>query len=169
MLWGEVTDVVGLAPLLVMEEIVVDLNLASILREISMLQRRLYTLVDVSYATGWKEAGAAASTVQWNVPLDLIEDNQGYVLVADMPGVNTDDLRVEVKGNKMLLSGMRGETYESEPQAVYRIERPLGVCKREITLPEEVDADSVEATLDDGVLTVKMPLARPRSREIKVM
>lgn len=85
-------------------------------------------------------------------PVDIYENDEGYLLYADMPGVTADSLAVEVNGNELRISGTNGVTYE-----------------RRFRLPRGIDGDHAHAHLDDGVLTLRM--AKPeheRPRRITI-
>ena len=98
------------------------------------------------------------------------EDNEVYFVEAELPGMRMEDIQVEVLGDEVHLKGVR-ETKIDENAAFHRRERGYGEFERTLTLPTEVDVDQVEATLKNGVLTVKLPkaeAAKPRKIEVKV-
>jgi len=139
----------------------------AILREIALLQRQLANLADIGFTTGWNASRQNAEG--WEPPVDLMESDTGYVLYVDLPGVPREDIRVEMKGNRLLLFGSRAYEREEDPESVFRFERPHGVFKREVVLPTTVDEEKVEAQLSDGVLAVRLVLKQPNGgREIPV-
>lgn len=102
------------------------------------------------------------------VGLDLEETDDAYVVEMEVPGVKREDLSVDVAGNMLRV---HGEIKERERTGILRQQtRRTGQFERRITLPGEVDQDSIEASLHDGVLTVRAPKSRdekPRRVEIK--
>lgn len=96
-------------------------------------------------------------SVKWAPAVDILETPDAYVFRAELPGVGKDNIRVEVHGATLILSGER--PLEPDPQvAVYhRIERTHGVFERAFTLPGQVDVDDVEARYVDGMLEVILP------------
>lgn len=102
-------------------------------------------------------------------PLNIWEDAENLYAEAELPGLTMDDLEVIVKGNELTLRGQRRE--QEQPSVTYhRRERGVGSFQRVVRLPVEIDADHVEASLRNGVLTIKLPKApsaRPRRIEVK--
>jgi HSP20 family protein len=82
---------------------------------------------------------------------------------ADLPGVSEDDVRIEVRENVLTVSGERKTESEEKRNGYYRVERSFGTFSRSLTLPEGVDADSIEANFDKGVLEVRIP--KPEQRK----
>lgn len=100
--------------------------------------------------------------------VDIEEEDGSYVLEADLPGVKREDVKIEQMGNELLISG---EFKERERKGVIRRQtRRMGKFAYRVALPEQIDADKIEAKLDQGVLTVKVPKsqqAKRRQIEIK--
>ena len=87
---------------------------------------------------------------------------------AELPGVAQEDLEIDVVGNELTLRGSR-KTPPTEGLTFHRQERPTGAFRRVVRLPVEIEADKVEATLRDGVLSIRLPKAeRAKSRKISV-
>jgi HSP20 family protein len=102
--------------------------------------------------------------------LNVWEDGQSVYAEAELPGVSHDDLDVSVVGNELTIKGSR-KPMESKGVSYHRQERQVGEFTRVLTLPVDVDADSVQASLKDGVLQIKMPkshAARPKKIDVKV-
>lgn len=87
---------------------------------------------------------------------------------AEVPGVKGEDLDISVVGNELTIKGTR-QTVGSENSAYHRRERGAGDFVRVIRLPVDVDADKVQASLRDGVLTLTLPKAEAaKPRKINV-
>jgi len=102
-------------------------------------------------------------------PVDIVEDDSGITLSADLPGVSREALQIRVDGDTLTLEApiQLGEASELEP--VY-VERRAGRYLRSFTLSRELDSANVAATLKDGVLTLRLPKleqARPRRIEVR--
>lgn len=89
--------------------------------------------------------------------IDETEDPQGITLRVDVPGLEPDDVDVEVSGNLLTIRGSREEKSEEKKPGFRRHERRSGSFCRTVSLPPYVDADKVEASYDKGILTVKVP------------
>lgn len=98
-------------------------------------------------------------------PVDVYETPQGYVLLADMPGVTADGLEVHVEHGQLTLHGKPGAV---EAKAGHR-EFTLRDYHREFTLADELDTDHITAKFQDGVLRLEIPkAARARTRKIPI-
>ena len=100
--------------------------------------------------------------------MDLYETAEAYVLTAEIPGVDRDDIDIQTSDGRLILSGMRRERATACEQ-FHRIERGHGHFSRAFSLPEPIDVGAVSADLKDGVLTVTIPKLTDRgARRIDV-
>jgi len=129
-------------------------------RELSMLQNemnRLFgTMLDPT------AANAARGTARWMPAIDLIEHDDAFVLHADLPGMDDDDISIEVQDDVLTLSGTRSSTVEQRGEGRTRIERASGSFTRSLGLPDGVDPEQITARFDRGVLEVRIP--KPEQR-----
>jgi HSP20 family protein len=104
----------------------------------------------------------------WVPPADIEETDDSYVLEVELPGVNRDDVNIELRDNELRITG---EIKEKERTGVLRRQtRRVGQFEFMVTLPGDIDRDKVEASLHDGVLTVRLGKAtasQPRQIEVK--
>jgi HSP20 family protein len=92
------------------------------------------------------------------VKVDVTETPQAYVLKADLPGVNKQDIHVQVEGNRVSLSAeVRQEDRLTDGEKVLRSERYVGSVARSFQLPEDIDNVAAKARYDNGVLTLTLP------------
>ena len=104
----------------------------------------------------------------WQPPVDLYETADAYVLTAEIPGVERDDIDIQTGDGRLTLSGARPERAVACEQ-FHRLERGHGSFQRTFQLPLPIDHDAVTADLKDGVLTVRIPkLAAPSTRRIPI-
>ncbi len=96
-----------------------------------------------------------------NPDFDVSDVDGYYEIKADLPGVDKDDLDISIKGNVLTVKGERRDERKEEEKNFHHVERRFGSFCRSFSLPGEVDADAVEATYKDGVLTMKLPKAEP--------
>ncbi|MFO0899015.1 MAG: Hsp20/alpha crystallin family protein [Pirellulales bacterium] len=100
--------------------------------------------------------------------VNLWEQDDAVFVEAELPGVHGGDLDLSVSGDELLLKGKRVSAREST-QAYHRRERGEGEFARVVKLPVDVNADAVEATLENGVLLVRLPKAEAvRPRKISI-
>lgn len=117
---------------------------------------------------GLLTAQGGSSRMPRFMPMDLYKVDDHYVLTADLPGVDPGSIDVSVDNGTMTLTAHR--TGHSEDSVTWLTnERFFGTYRRQLSLGENVDADKISATYENGVLTVTIPLAeRARPRRIEV-
>lgn len=93
----------------------------------------------------------------FNPNFEVKETHDGYVFKADLPGVHDKDVDINLKGNRLTISGKREEEERREGETYFAYERSYGTFSRTFTLPEGVDPERVNAELKEGVLTVTIP------------
>ena len=103
-------------------------------------------------------------------PLDVRDNAEDYEVSALLPGVSADDLSIQVVGDTVTIQGELKVEYDEQATYLLR-ERPEGRFMRSLRLPEPVDSARVEASLKDGVLTLRIPKAeeaRPKTIKVNV-
>jgi HSP20 family protein len=115
-----------------------------------------------AWSPGWFGTGAYPAVNLW-------EDDQNLFAEAELPGLSMDDVEVFVVGNELTIRGERKAPQVEEGVAYHRQERTGGRFNRVLPLPMQIDAEKVEATFRDGVLTIQMPKAEAaKPRKIRV-
>lgn len=100
---------------------------------------------------------------------DVIETDDTYVLALDVPGVAQDAIRVHYDDGALTISGERALDDSFREARFHRVERRYGRFSRQFTMGTAIDPDAIDASLDDGVLTVRVPKAEVRKpRQIQV-
>src|SRR5579871_3869319 len=102
-----------------------------------------------------------APRVVYAAPLDLYEKDGKYVLEVAAPGFEPKDIHVEVSGGTVTVTGDHTEQTEKKGVRYHRREMRRGSFSRTITLPQDLDANSVSATIDKGVLKVELSPDKP--------
>lgn len=105
--------------------------------------------------------------------VDIAENRKDYTVTAEIPGVDEDDVKLELMGDTLIISGEKKQEKETEEDNMHRIERSYGSFRRTLSLPEDVDLDNIDARFDKGVLTVTLPRKEvaekmPEKRKIEV-
>jgi HSP20 family protein len=96
---------------------------------------------------------------------EIKETKDGFVFKADVPGVKESDLDISLSGQRLSIGGKREAEKKEQTDTYYAFERTYGDFMRVFTLPDGVDASSVQAELNDGVLVIKIkktPEAQPK-------
>ena len=95
----------------------------------------------------------------WVPAVDIVEEKTRFVLRADLPGVNSEDIDVSMDNGVLSISGERLAIAPDEDTGVQRIERATGRFLRRFTLPEAADAEAIAAKCANGILEVTIPKA----------
>jgi HSP20 family protein len=103
-----------------------------------------------------------------SMAVDLADHDDEYVLEADLPGFEKDDIDVRITDHTLHIEAEREEATETESENYVRRERSHRATSRSITLPSEVETDGIEATYDAGVLRVTVPKAEPLSESHRI-
>ncbi len=137
-----------------------------VLRHLQGLQETLYRLFDEQQCAPRGEGDAVAP---WSPPVDIYETADTFVLVAELPGMDQDEIHVETAEELLVLRGER-PLHTGDPAVSYhRVERPNGIFQRAFRLPAGVAAESVTAHYRDGVLRVSLPKRQASSLPIDVV
>jgi len=108
---------------------------------------------------------------QWAPLVDISEDDREYLIKAELPGIEKEEVKVSVEDGLLVISGERKAEQEEKNRKYHRIERSYGSFIRSFSLPDAADGSKIKADFKNGVLKVHVPKdenARPRSIEIKV-
>ncbi len=97
--------------------------------------------------------------------VDVTEDNSNLYVNAEIPGVDKKDIKINVVGDVLTISGEKKSEQKDESKNYYRIERTGGSFTRSFTLPAEVIVDKIDAEYKDGVLSITLP----KTEEAKVV
>jgi HSP20 family protein len=106
----------------------------------------------------WQDM-AMANAPAWAPALDIAERKDAYLVTVELPGVKLDDLTITLEDGLLTIQGERQFAEDSSEQQFHRVERRYGAFRRSITLPAHVQADAVQATVEDGVLQIMVPKA----------
>ncbi|MGW8302019.1 MAG: Hsp20/alpha crystallin family protein [Desulfobacterales bacterium] len=133
-------------------------------RDVATLQDRINRIFNESFGRT-RDLDEEVSLYDWSPPVDIYETGDGIVLKVELPGVNKDDVSVEVKDNVLILKGERLLDPKIKDEHYYRKERSFGKFNRSFSLQERIKPDLIKASFKDGVLTVAIP--RPEEEKPK--
>jgi HSP20 family protein len=118
--------------------------------------------------------GASLGTRVWVPAMDVAERRDAYVVHAELPGLNPDQVDVSFEKNVLTVRGTKPASFDTGTEGELRIfaaERVSGSFERSVRLPEFVDAERISATFNNGLLTITVPkaeAAQPRRISIDV-
>lgn len=107
------------------------------------------------YAGNRSEVPTSGQNRRWLPSVDIVENDDGYLLTMDVPGVSSDSIEVTVHGGVLAVSGERKNDYADRKLAI--AERWQGQFMRRFSLPESVDQDQIAAKVENGVLALHIP------------
>jgi len=132
---------------------------------VDLLRRDLDRLADPRRTTG----NGHESVADWVPAVDIFEEKDRFLLRADVPGVDPDDINVSMENGVLNVSGERRADVRPEDTSAQRIERVAGRFFRHFTLPETTDAEGITAKCSNGILEVSIPkMPEVQARRITV-
>ena len=111
------------------------------------------------------------SESHWHPAVDLLESKDAYLIRAELPGMQRDEIKVEVKDGNLVLSGATKSEKPAEGVEYRHVERIAAKFSRSFALPETARPDAIEASYKDGILEIRVPKAeeaKPRQIAISV-
>lgn len=97
--------------------------------------------------------------------VDVTEDNENLYVHAEVPGVDKNDIKINLVGDVLTISGEKKSEQKDEKKNYYRIERNYGAFSRSFTLPAEIKIENISASYDNGVLNITLP----KTEEAKIV
>jgi HSP20 family protein len=94
--------------------------------------------------------------------LDISESRKAYTVRAELPGVDPDDIAIEVEGQTLVLRGEKQREQVEEDEGYHCTERSYGSIQRVLSLPEDADCDAIDARFKHGVLSLRIPKRAPK-------
>jgi HSP20 family protein len=141
-------------------------------RELDEFQNRLAHLFGHSAVPAKSDAASEWLThAEWSPLVDIVEDEKEYLIKAELPEVEKENVKVTLERGVLTLSGERKSDKVENGKKVHRIERSYGSFVRSFTLPDDADPAHVTAEFKSGVLHVrvqKAEAAKPRQIDVKI-
>jgi len=132
------------------------------------LMRRLTEDMDRMF--GGFGAGQRQEVGAFIPPVDIREENGNLIVSAELPGLNKEDVKIEVKNDVLAIQGERKREWSEEREGVHRSERSYGTFYRQIPLPEGANVEQAKAEFNNGVLEIRVPVPEParKTRQIPI-
>ena len=100
---------------------------------------------------------------------EIMDDEKSYKVSLDIPGLTEDEIDIEIKDNRLHVSGERKYAGETTKDYILRSERRYGKFSRVFSLPQNINTDSIEASFQNGVLDITLPKEeRSQMKKIKI-
>ena len=131
---------------------------------LASLQRRMNRLFE-----DFGDDEESKPAVAWSPRVDITELEDHFEINAELPGINKEDIKVELKDNILTLSGEKATQHEKKDRNLHVCERVFGSFSRSFQLPPQVKSDKIKAEFKNGVLTLEVPKAEEaKSKQIEV-
>ena len=114
---------------------------------------------------------SSVSTAEWAPAVDIKEEAERFVLLADIPGVKPEEINISMEDGVLTITGEKNTEAETEKDGYKRVERTYGSFYRRFTLPDTADADTISAKSNHGVLEIVIPkreTVKPKKISISV-
>lgn len=134
-------------------------------RELEAMRERMNRLFEELGGGLFKGVEEGRAPATWTPAVDIHETDDSVIVTAELPGVERDQVHVEVREGVLTLRGERKSERKSKGEYYHRMERSYGSFVRSFSLPATVDEDKIRATLKNGVLEIRLPKkeeARPK-------
>lgn len=136
-------------------------------RDYSFPLTRLHNEIDRIFDDAWRSFGLAPfggqssfdvlSNALLKPSIDIAEKKKAYTITVEVPGVDEDDIDLELSGNSLVITGEKRHEKEEDDENYHRVERAYGSFRRVLTLPEDAEPDKIKANYKKGVLTIDLP------------
>lgn len=136
-------------------------------RPLSGLQQEMNRLFENFFGDTFVEPFGGAG--EWSPALDVAETEGAFLVRAELPGLDPDNVEITLTGDTLTIKGEKKEEKEEKTKSFHRVERSYGSFQRSVQLPVSVKADAVAATFKNGVLTIELPkVEEAKTKSVKI-
>jgi HSP20 family protein len=121
-------------------------------------------LFDRFLSTGVFGAPPQIFETMWTPALDFSENDKEYIIRLEAPGVPKEELELNIEGNTLTITGRRDFEREEKTEEYFWREREAGKFVRSVQLPSAVDRSKVDASYQEGIMTVRLPKSEPAAK-----
>jgi HSP20 family protein len=123
------------------------------------LEHRMGRIFHDPYHGSFEWPAHETATTAWQPLVDIFEEPDVIRLVAEVPGVKPEDVKITVESNLLTIKGTKAQVAEEKAEKVHRYERTYGAFERTFRLSTSIDPNKIKANYDLGVLTITLPKA----------
>jgi len=117
------------------------------------------------------QEGMLPSSGDWSPRVDISETENSFQITAEIPGINKEDVQINLEEGVLNIHGERKEEKEEKGRRFHRVERFYGAFSRSFSLPPNIDEKHIEANFKDGLLMLRVPkktVDKPKPIEVKI-
>lgn len=138
-------------------------------RAMAQMRKEMDDLFDSFMGGSWDLDLPTFSAPTFQTFFDIEDKDSHFLMRVDVPGMTKEDIKIETRDNQLHISGERKSEHEERKGKRFESERTYGSFDRWLTLPQNVNADAIEARVQNGVLEVAIPkTAAAKAKEIKI-
>jgi HSP20 family protein len=140
-------------------------------KDFGSLQDRINSMFEDTIRAHSRTPGEEFERGAWTPAIDIYETNDSFVVSADLPGLNKEDIQIDLKDNTLTLKGEKKFEEKVSRDEFIRVERAYGSFVRSFTLPQNVEPEKIKAKYKDGVLELTIPKkeeAKPKQIKVEV-
>jgi HSP20 family protein len=141
-----------------------------LIHDLDSMQKRMNRMFN-DFFSGREEDRDELITGSWNPAVDVAEHDDSFVIEAELPGMNKDDIKISVANNILTIHGEKKVEKEDKKKNYHRTERAYGSFTRTFNLPDNIKVDKVDAEFKNGVLLVTVPKseeAKPKQIDVRI-
>ena len=131
--------------------------------------QQMIDFMDRAFGLSWSENAPRTRDIVYNLPVDIWEKNDTYYIRAAVPGVKPENVEITIQNDVLTLSGEIRHHWEGDKDVKFwRLEYTYGKFGRTIRLPDHVKTDQIEASFENGFVTITIPKATQQERVMRV-
>ena len=134
--------------------------------ELDALEREMESTFEHPFNAIWRRT--PNENMVWAPAIDAYEKNDAYFVRAELPGIKLEDVDISMAGNTLTIKGERKTAEDVTEDEWHRCEINYGPFIRSITLPDEILSDKIDASIDNGILEIRLPKL-PEAKPVKIM
>jgi HSP20 family protein len=132
-----------------------EINMNSLQRNYYPVYKDMGSIIDDFFNAQSKDATFGES--KWAPAVDIREDKERFLVIADLPGVDKENMHISLEKNILTLKGSRSYEHRDIQEGFSRVERSLGQFHRQFTLPQSADENKISAKYKNGILEISIP------------
>ena len=129
--------------------------------------RNLFNRMIGRFQPGQESGNETMAVAEWVPTVDVEEDDQEYLIKAEVPEVDKKDIKITVQNGVLTIQGQRRRETKENGHRARRVERAYGMFVRSFTLPEDVDDERIRAEFKDGMLRLHLPKTEKPERQAR--
>lgn len=135
------------------------------------LMRRMSEEMDRIFSeafTGGSGQDGGRTAGNWAPAIEIKQQGDQYIVCAELPGLNKEDVKVELQEGSLIIQGERKFEHDESTGGVHRTERRYGQFYRAIPLPEGANAEQAKARFENGMLEISVPVTQPQNQRRQI-